>query len=199
MHLVLDIGNVLCRWDGDSLLARCYPDPADRELARGSLVQHEDWIKLDAGLLNVTQAAENASARSGLSVESLMALLEALPESLEPFEETHTAVMEAQTRGVPVYILSNMHTHCWAHLVKTHRVFDACRGVIVSCEVHLTKPYAAIYSALTDRFDLDPASCLFIDDMAENVAAARACGWQARQLLDPSDGPGLIRTITGPT
>lgn len=195
-HLVLDIGNVLCRWDGESLLTRCYPDPAERELARSSLLHHEDWIKLDAGLLNVTQAAENASSRSGLSVQSLVALLDALPESLEPFEKTQAAVMEAQARGVPVYILSNMHTHCWAHLLKSHRVFDACRGAIVSCEVKLTKPDRAIYAALTNRFDLDPASCVFVDDMAENVEAARACGWQAEQLLHPSDGPELVRTIT---
>ncbi len=194
-NLVLDIGNVLCRWDGEALLNQVYPDADERELANRALVQHEDWIKLDAGLLTVAQAAERAAARGGVSVDSLLKLLETLPESLTPFADTHKAVMDAQAAGVPVYILSNMQEHCWTHLAAQHRVFDDCMGVIVSCEVQLTKPDAAIYRSLTDRFSLDPASCVFVDDMQENVEAAQACGWQAMRLESPSHGASLIEEL----
>gem|GEM_PF-305344 len=194
-NLVLDIGNVLCRWDGPALLQQVFPDTHERELANQALVQHEDWIKLDAGLLTVDEAAERAAVRSGVQVERLIALLQTLPASLTPFADTHRAVVEVQNAGVPVYILSNMQAHCWSHLAAEHRVFDDCRGVVVSCDVQLTKPDAAIYQALTDRFSLNPEACIFVDDMPENVAAAHACGWQARQLATPSGGPALIKEL----
>ena len=51
-------------------------------------------------------------------------------------------------------------------------------GVVISADEKLVKPDAAIYRRLTDRFGLDPAQCLFVDDMPANVAGAQAVGWQ---------------------
>jgi FMN phosphatase YigB (HAD superfamily) len=33
-------------------------------------------------------------------------------------------------------------------------------------------------------FDLDPAATVFLDDLAANVAGARACGWHAIHHTD---------------
>jgi len=45
--------------------------------------------------------------------------------------------------------------------------------------VHLAKPEAAIFHACLKTVHSEPADCLFIDDRAENVEAARALGLQA--------------------
>ena len=39
------------------------------------------------------------------------------------------------------------------------------------------KPHAGIYAEAERRFALTPAATVFIDDRAENIAAARARGW----------------------
>ena len=49
---------------------------------------------------------------------------------------------------------------------------------MVSCEEHIIKPDPAIYATLTERYGLDPAETLFIDDRKENIEAAIAQGWQ---------------------
>lgn len=196
-HLILDIGNVLCRWDGPALLASVFDDPAEQEQARTALVQHPDWIALDAGTLEAEQAARRAAERSTLAPARFLDLLEALPRSLTAFEDTHAAVIDAQNRGVPVYILSNMHAVSWDHLLETHPVFSGCCGVVVSCEIQLTKPDAAIYRHLTDRFSLQPDACVFVDDMPENIEAARACGWQGEHLAAPEHGAALIQRLAG--
>lgn len=195
-HLVLDIGNVLCRWDGDALLQQVFGDPGEADAAREALVSHADWVSLDAGTLTVQEAAERAAGRCALPAARFVDLLEALPASLTPFEATHEAVITAQAAGVPVYILSNMQAHCWQHLVDHYRVFAGCRGIVVSCDIQLTKPDAAIYRHLTDRFSLAPEDCVFVDDMAENIAAAQACGWQGVQLTSPGEGPTLVRQLS---
>jgi 2-haloacid dehalogenase len=51
--------------------------------------------------------------------------------------------------------------------------------VVVSGEEKLVKPDAAIYTRLLERNGLQAGDCLFIDDSAANVAAARAVGMQA--------------------
>ena len=194
-HLILDIGNVLCRWDGPALLASVFDDPADREQARSALVQHPDWVALDAGTLTVTEAAERAATRCEIPASRFIDLLHALPPSLQPFPDIHDAVIDAQQRGVPVYILSNMHAHSWDYLWKTYPVFAGCRGIVVSCDIQLTKPDAAIYQHLTTRFSLEPRECVFVDDMPENIDAARNCGWAGEVLDSPGDGAALIQGL----
>lgn len=195
-NLVLDIGNVLCRWDGAALLQSVFADPSEAQRARDALLAHSDWLALDAGTLEETQAAQRAEGRSGIAASRFLDLLAALPPSLTPFTDTHDAVLEAQAAGVPVYILSNMPAGSWRHLSTSYPVFAGCRGVVVSCEAQLIKPDPAIYHHLTDRFALDPASCIFVDDMAENIAAAKACGWQGVHLEAPERGPDVVREIS---
>ena len=55
------------------------------------------------------------------------------------------------------------------------RYFD---GKLISCDVKVVKPCHQIYRLFTEKFSLDPAECLFVDDATANVAGAIACGWQ---------------------
>jgi FMN phosphatase YigB (HAD superfamily) len=55
--------------------------------------------------------------------------------------------------------------------------------VCLSAEVQLAKPGAAIYHACLDVVHMRPEECLFIDDRAENVEAARALGMHALKFV----------------
>lgn len=48
--------------------------------------------------------------------------------------------------------------------------------VVLSGEVGMRKPEKEIFLHAAQTLGLDPAECVFIDDMEANVAAARACG-----------------------
>jgi putative hydrolase of the HAD superfamily len=52
-------------------------------------------------------------------------------------------------------------------------LFDA---VVLSGEVGMRKPEQEIFLHAARTLGLDPAECVFVDDMEANVAAARACG-----------------------
>jgi glucose-1-phosphatase len=88
-----------------------------------------------------------------------------------------------------VFLLSNineLHEHWIAdYMARAHgladyesRCFD---GVYFSHLIRLRKPDAAIYEYVLADAELDPAECIFFDDLEINVAAARAVGIRAVQ------------------
>ena len=56
---------------------------------------------------------------------------------------------------------------------------------VISGLEKLYKPDPAIYRLCEERMGLPPAKLLFFDDYPENVAAARALGWQAEVYNGP--------------
>jgi len=193
-NLVLDIGNVICRWDPQGLVARVFDDKADQQQAIVDVIEHQDWADLDQGLLTQDEAITRAQERSSLSPDDIPRIFEQLLPSLSSIDTTVEAMHEAKEAGVGMYVLSNMQQLPWEHLERTFDFFKLFDGVVVSYEIKMIKPHANIYNHLTDRFSLQPQDCFFIDDMAVNVQAARECGWESEQLTDTTKGGDLIRS-----
>ena len=55
-------------------------------------------------------------------------------------------------------------------------------GVVFSFEAKSNKPDLAIYQTLLNRYELDPGESIFIDDVKENVEAARCLGIHSVQF-----------------
>ena len=72
-------------------------------------------------------------------------------------------------------------------------MFDRFRHIVVSGVEKLVKPDAAIYALALDRFGLEPAHTVFIDDSEANVAGAAAAGLIA---LHFAGEPKLRRELT---
>ncbi|ASJ74727.1 HAD family hydrolase [Granulosicoccus antarcticus] len=191
-NLILDIGNVICDWNPDGLVASAFQVPAEQQEALSVTVGNPDWLALDRGTISVEQAIERAQARTSLNPEGIARIYANLCTSLLALPNTMEAMHRAKAQGVPVYILSNMQDHAWKYLESTFDCWDACEGVVVSCEAGLIKPDPAIYQHLCEKFAVTPQSCVFVDDMAENIEAAKAFGMQGVQLTDKHAGGQLI-------
>jgi 2-haloacid dehalogenase len=63
-------------------------------------------------------------------------------------------------------------------------LFDRFRDIVVSGTAKIAKPDPAIYQLAIRRFGIDPAGALFIDDRADNVAAAEAMGMAGHVFTD---------------
>lgn len=76
-------------------------------------------------------------------------------------------------------LLSNTNELHAAHFrrqfVETLAHFDA---LVLSHEVRMRKPCADIYAHCQKVAGSNPRHYLFIDDLPNNIEAARACGWQ---------------------
>ncbi len=88
-------------------------------------------------------------------------------------------VKTLKDRGLKVAVLSNMPIEISKHMRQHAPWFGDFDHVCFSAELQLAKPDAAIYIACLKAVNSKPEECLFIDDRAENVDAARALGMQA--------------------
>lgn len=100
----------------------------------------------------------------------------------EPVKPTEELIRDLKAAGYKLYVLSNMSCE-FIDFLRRFPVYGLFDGEVVSCEEHTVKPEPQIYRILLDRYGLDPAETLFVDDRPVNIAAAEQLGIRG-QLFD---------------
>ena len=77
-----------------------------------------------------------------------------------------------------------MRLHVYSYRIPAFRVLN---GAVYSADVQQLKPDPAIYHTLLQRYALKPETCFFIDDNADNIAAAQKLGLQTHQYVHGFD------------
>jgi len=107
------------------------------------------------------------------------------PETLgDAIEPTVAVLADVRAAGVPVYALSNWSAETFPMARPRYPFLDWFDGIVISGEVRAAKPDRRIYDALLKRYDLRPDTVLFVDDVADNVAAAEALGIRSILFTD---------------
>lgn len=101
-----------------------------------------------------------------------------------PVPGSAAIVEELLAAGTRVLGLTNWSAETFHEAARSAPVIDRLESVMVSGAVGLAKPDPAIYELLLERYDLDPASTVFIDDTEVNVASAAATGIVALRFTD---------------
>lgn len=106
-----------------------------------------------------------------------MDLLWEISRNYEPISETHDLVDEL--RGVyKLGILSNASNNMIDYSVKHGAIPNIDWDVIAdSSKLGVIKPEKEIFIQATKMSNTDSENILFIDDMKENIEAAKECGW----------------------
>ena len=99
-------------------------------------------------------------------------------------EGTADVLRRLKAKGYGIYGLTNWSAETFPLIRDTYPVFGEFDGIVVSGEEHLLKPNAAIYHCLLERYNLQPEESIFIDDNADNVAAAKAVGMESVRFAD---------------
>ena len=172
--VVFDIGWVLVRFNYqpiiDLLRARgCQVDDLHAVLERAALTDHESGRLHGHGLLERLAAL----ASEPVSHAELHAQWVGMFELDAPMLDLAHRLSEHHK----VYLLSNIGDLHWAHLSREYRFHALGHGALPSYLAGAMKPHPQIYGEAERRFALVPAATVFIDDRADNIAAARARGW----------------------
>ncbi len=183
-HIVFDIGQVLIRYDPDAGLSEVIPDATERTwfletVCTGAWNLEQDrgrsWAEAEA--LLIADWPEQAARIRAFRANWHRMITGDIRETVALFE----GLIDA---GRDVTLLTNFSADTFVEARARFSFLNRPRGVTVSGEVRLIKPDPAIYVLHQQTFDLEPAATLFIDDVAANVAAARAAGWQAVHYVD---------------
>ena len=178
-NVIFDFGGVLVNWQPEAIIAGFYAEQALRDALRTHAFQHGDWLELDRGTLDEATLVRRFAARMRRPDAEMAALFDHVRESLTPIEPTVELLGELKERGFGLYGLSNMSEPIFAHLKSLHGFFAHFDGIVVSAAVKSVKPEPGIYEHLRERFALDFAESVFIDDLPRNVESARRLGLPA--------------------
>lgn len=192
--VVFDIGGVLLEWDPRLVYRELLPDPADLDRFLAEICTPEWNATLDAGR-PFDEACAELAARHPDQAELIHAWKRQNAMIAGEVAGTAELVERLQRAGVPLYLLTNMPTPVFAARRRRYPVLERFDGAVVSGEEGVLKPSAEIFAILRDRYALDPAATLFVDDMEENVAGARAAGYLAHRFVDAPALEAELRSL----
>jgi len=182
--VVFDVGRVLVQWDLGALYRQLIADPAECAWFLEHVVTEQWHFQHDAGRSPADMVAER-SAEFPEHADLIAAWATRFNETVPgPVPGTADLVEALHERGVPLYAITNFGAEFWANFRPHWPVIDRFRDVVVSGVEKVTKPDPLIFRIAAGRFGHAPGAMLFVDDNADNVAAARACGWHAHHFTD---------------
>lgn len=189
-NVVFDLGGVILDIDRDACVAAL--DALGLEDAASMLdlyKQSGSFLALEEGRMSAAEFFDElrgkctrADVKDAEICRALGLFITALPVS------RLQALRNLRASGKRVFALSNtnpvMYPTVIAALFRQEglEIDDYFDGQILSFREQVCKPDAAIYRRLLNRYKLDPARTIFIDDSAKNCEAAEAEGIAAALL-----------------
>ncbi|HEV7343284.1 MAG TPA: HAD family phosphatase [Sphingopyxis sp.] len=192
--VIFDVGRVLFDWDLRHLFAKLIADQDELEWFVTHVVTPQWHFQHDAGrpladMLPELKAEfpDHAPLIDAYAARFNETIPGPMPGSLELVERLDAA-------RVPLFAITNFGHEFWEGFRPTQPIFDRFQGIIVSGTEKLMKPDPAIYRLAIDRFGIDPAGALFIDDVTANVAGAESVGIAGHRFVDAAT---LERELAG--
>lgn len=175
--VVYDIGNVLIEWNPE----RFYDGRIGRE-ARLRLFEEVDLLgmnlSIDAGAPFKATVFDLADRVPRWGDEIRMWYLNWIEMASPRIEHSITLLRTLRAKGVPVFALTNFGDDSFAYAQTQYDFLGEFDQAYVSGRLGCIKPDAAIYAAVEADCGIAAERLLFVDDKAENIAAAQARGWQ---------------------
>jgi 2-haloacid dehalogenase len=183
--VVFDVGAVLIDWDPENLYRKLIPDDAERDYFLTHITPRIWNAHQDLGL-TWPEAIEKRISIYPEYADLIRAYYDRWPEMVKG-AIAGTVAIKAKLRegGIPVYAITNFNQDTWRLSQKLWPFLTEFDGIIVSGEEKMLKPDPAIYTLLCQRYNLNPADCLFIDDVPANVAGAKSAGMDAHLFTTP--------------
>lgn len=197
-NIVFDLGNVLLSFKPAEYLKNAGYSREKSKLILSDIFASAEWQKIDQGLLSADEAIELISKKSLLGNDEIRLIFERRPEILYSLDFNTKLLPELKKEGFRLYFLSNFPLDIFDEVKRSYSFFCYFDGGIISAEANSTKPDPAIYLRLLEKYGLNAADCLFIDDLEENIRSAGALGFNCICTHGAENiGPLLSQYLSG--
>ena len=179
-NIVFDVGSVLVRVRPEEALTDLGFSRDRAEATVRAALGNPVWRELDRGVMKKEDvfAAMKAGLPPAVQEDIGFFFEKAVWNFVKPFDYAHRWLASLRGRGYRIFLLSNYPAWLWT--VNEQNAFDfldCIDGKVVSGFEKVIKPDPAIYRLLLSRYGLTASECVFLDDVAENVAGARSEGF----------------------
>lgn len=198
--VVFDFGGVLFDWNPHHLYRKLIADDHERQWFLDTICTQAWNTEQDAGrpLAEGTRCLIEQYPHHEHMIQAYYdrwheMLRGSLPEGVAILKALHQANM-------PLFGLTNWSAETFPYALANYPFLQCFRDIVVSGELKLIKPDPAIYHASLGQVrahlpDIQPAEVVFIDDVAGNIDAAVALGWQGIHHVSAERTAGQLREL----
>ncbi len=170
-NIIFDLGGVVVERD---------PSKCTREFIEFFDYIHYDpmpsfWSDYDRGVVSFEGVKSALAKYRGVTQDFCDEYVERTIYMQEEVPATKSLIERLKSEGYRLYVLSNMASE-YIEYIRTLPVYKNFDGEVISSEEGVVKPEESIYKILLDRYNLDPAESLFVDDRKANVDVAESLG-----------------------
>lgn len=177
--VIFDIGNVLVSYDPMKPMRELKYDEATAAAVANAIFLSPQWAEADLGVLTEEELLQAFLKNDPAREKEIRETFSCMGKTIKEYSYTRGWLKYLKRRGYKIYILSNFSEPLYRQAANEMRFLDLVDGGYMSWQVHLLKPQPEFYQKLIQDFDIDPSRAVFLDDVLENVAEARAQGLHA--------------------
>lgn len=182
--IIFDFGKVLVDYDFGPAIRKYIPTvELQREFA--SVFCSDEFINAcDLGIKTVPELMQELVEEHPVFIPYISNLKltvgDFIPGEISGMRELLTELKE---KGIRLLGLTNWSASVYDIIAAYPEMFSLLDGRMISSEEHLIKPDVRIFQRLIEKFSLNPAKCLFVDDKAVNIEGAIKAGLNGHQFI----------------
>ena len=196
MDIILDMGNVLLEWNKDKILQGVSDTKKDYLILDKTIFQSGLWERLDLGTMSREELVLKVVSMIGRTYQKKVEeVIWNWPNYIEIFTEVFPILSEVKKKGHRIFVLSNTSKVFYDMLEEQlSPLKELLDGFVLSCDIKAIKPDLAMFKEIFDKYQLDPANCIFLDDIEDNTSAAEKLGIKAYQVKKRSDVVDILKS-----
>ena len=183
--IVFDLGGVLIDWNPRYVYRTIFDSEEKIDWFFDNICTNDWNEKQDAGY-SLSAATEELVARHPEWEAEIRAYYDRWIEMLGgPMHETVNILRDLkQQEHLSLYALTNWSHETFPVALERFEFLQWFDGIVVSGEEKTRKPFPEFYQKLLERYNIDPATAIFIDDNLRNVKAAEDAGIHGIHFLN---------------
>lgn len=175
-NIIFDMGNVLVDFCWEEAFHKLGLEGETFRRVADATVRNYDWNEFD--LANIPhEEIINKFVENDPEMEAeIRHATESYEGLIKKRDYSEELIKKLQRAGYGVYILSNMSPEAFMECGDEMLCAKLADGAVYSCDCHMVKPDRRIYELLLEKYNLDAAECVFLDDKLENIEGGEAVG-----------------------
>lgn len=178
-NIILDIGDVLLEYRWHDMLTDYGLTDEEAERVAGLMFNDILWHELDLAVMSHDEIVRTYMEKYPEHAKTLQWFFTHGEFMHVKREDVWEKVEKLKESGYGIYILSNYSEDLFQKHTHDAPFIGLADGMVVSYQIHLTKPDEKIYRYLLDKYNLKAEECIFFDDREENTEGARKLGINA--------------------
>ena len=194
-NIILDIGDVLVKSNyHDFFIGKGYDEQQAQRLAKATFYTPA-WKELDRGKWDFQRIVKEFVKNDPEMEPALTTVFDDMSKFIVVYPYAEEWIRSLKDRGLKVYCLSNISDKICRDCAEELEFLRYADGRVFSYEERLIKPNPEIYRRLLDKFGLIAEESVFIDDIEQNVTAAKALGLQGITFLSHEQADNEIEKL----